>query len=65
MEGIGNIAIERVRESIKSTIAWMDAIYMYAGPNGAKITNHEDLEKAMPPEDWEAYCLLNSLEGEL
>jgi hypothetical protein len=65
MEGIGNIAIERVRESIKSTIDWMDAHYMYAGPNGAKITNHKDLKKAMLPEDWKVYCLLNRLECEL
>lgn len=65
MEGIGNIAIERVRESIKNAINWMDAHYMYAGPNGAQITNHKDLEKAMSPEDWKAYCFLNSLECKL
>lgn len=65
MKSVGFIAVNRVRESIKGAIAWMDAHYKYAGPNGAKITNYKDLEKAMSPEDWEVYCLLNRLECEL
>lgn len=62
MENLGNIAIKRVIENVKNTISWMEAHYQYAGPNGAKITDYEDLKKAMTPRDWEVYVFLNRLE---
>lgn len=65
MENIGEIAFERVCEEVKNTINWMEAHYMYAGPNGSRITNPLDYEKVMTPRDWEVYCFLNKLESDL
>lgn len=62
---LGDIALERVIESVNNAIKWLDAMYLYKGPNGTKITDLPELQKAMTPRDWRIYCMLNSLECNL
>lgn len=59
---LGDTALERVIESINNAIKWLDAMYLYKGPNGSKIESLSELQKAMTPRDWAIYCMLNRLE---
>jgi hypothetical protein len=62
---LGDTALERVIESVNNAIKWLDAMYLYKGPNGSKIEDLPELQKAMTPRDWRIYCMLNSLECDL
>lgn len=62
---LGDTALERVIESVNNAIKWLDAMYLYKGPNGSKIEDLPELQKAMTPRDWAIYCMLNRLECDL
>jgi hypothetical protein len=62
---LGDTALERVIESVNNAINWLDAMYLYKGPNDSKIKDLPELQKAMTPRDWRIYCMLSRLECDL